>query len=119
MNLKAVNPYEQAVVDTGTPTELIELIGAKGEEIADAMLRLFNEFAPEFVPDQPRWPSPLRRFLMNLSHSRRELVSASQNLMNRIILDSRGSLQIVVVSIPDTDEIVAFPIHRARENGVR
>jgi len=39
-DLKAVNPHKIQVVDTRTPEELIELIKAKGNEIADALKAL-------------------------------------------------------------------------------
>jgi type I restriction enzyme M protein len=36
-DLKAVNPHRKAVVDTRTPTELLDLIEAKGREVAEAV----------------------------------------------------------------------------------
>jgi type I restriction enzyme M protein len=44
-DLKAVNPNRKAVVDTRTPSELLDLIEAKGREITEALTRLrsFNE----------------------------------------------------------------------------
>ena len=39
-DLKAVNPNRKAVADTRTPTELMDLIEAKGREIAAALGRL-------------------------------------------------------------------------------
>jgi type I restriction enzyme M protein len=36
-DLKAVNPHRIQVIDTRTPEELIELIKAKGNEIAEAL----------------------------------------------------------------------------------
>jgi type I restriction enzyme M protein len=39
-DLKAVNPHRRPVVDTRTPEELLDLIDAKGKEIADALVAL-------------------------------------------------------------------------------
>jgi type I restriction enzyme M protein len=39
-DLKAVNPHRKAVLDTRTPEELLDLIEAKGREIAEAIARL-------------------------------------------------------------------------------
>ena len=39
-DLKAVNPNRKAVVDTRTPNELMDLIEAKGQEVAAALNRL-------------------------------------------------------------------------------
>jgi type I restriction enzyme M protein len=39
-DLKAVNPHKKAVTDTRTPEELLDLIEAKGREIAEALARL-------------------------------------------------------------------------------
>ena len=36
-DLKAVNPHKKPVVDTRTPEDLLDLIQAKGREIADAL----------------------------------------------------------------------------------
>jgi type I restriction enzyme M protein len=36
-DLKAVNPHKKSVVDTRTPEELLDLIEAKGREIAEAL----------------------------------------------------------------------------------
>jgi hypothetical protein len=36
-DLKAVNPTRKAVVDTRTPAELLDLIEAKGKEVAEAL----------------------------------------------------------------------------------
>ena len=45
-DLKAVNPHKQPDVDTRTPEELMNIIEAKGQEIADALgtLRRVNTF---------------------------------------------------------------------------
>ncbi len=39
-DLKAVNPNKKPVVDTRTPEELLDLIEAKGREIAEALATL-------------------------------------------------------------------------------
>lgn len=39
-DLKAVNPYKKPVVDTRTPEELMEIIEAKGKEVAEALAAL-------------------------------------------------------------------------------
>jgi type I restriction enzyme M protein len=39
-DLKAVNPHRKAVLDTRTPEELLDLIEAKGHEIAEAIAQL-------------------------------------------------------------------------------
>jgi type I restriction enzyme M protein len=39
-DLKAVNPHRKADVDLRTPTELLDLVEAKGVEIAEALKRL-------------------------------------------------------------------------------
>lgn len=46
-DLKAVNPNKKPVVDTRTPGELIDIIEAKGREVAEALaaLRMNNEVA--------------------------------------------------------------------------
>jgi len=41
-DLKAVNPHRNPVVDTRTPEELMDIIEAKGKEIADALKALRN-----------------------------------------------------------------------------
>jgi type I restriction enzyme M protein len=41
-DLKAVNPNRKAAVDLRTPTELLDLIEAKGREVADAIVALRN-----------------------------------------------------------------------------
>lgn len=41
-DLKAVNPNRKASIDTRTPDELLDLIAAKGREIADALALLRN-----------------------------------------------------------------------------
>jgi type I restriction enzyme M protein len=47
-DLKAVNPHRQPVVDMRTPEELIGIIEAKGQEIAEALALLRNhDFATE------------------------------------------------------------------------
>lgn len=54
-DLKAVNPNRKPVVDTRTPTELLDLIAAKGEEISQSLAALrklsidstLAEFRPE------------------------------------------------------------------------
>lgn len=35
--LKAVNPHKKPVVDTRTPEELMDIIVAKGQEVAEAL----------------------------------------------------------------------------------
>ncbi|MEX2139716.1 MAG: N-6 DNA methylase [Pirellulales bacterium] len=44
-DLKAVNPHRKPVVDTRTPEELMDIIEAKGREIADALAALRMEKA--------------------------------------------------------------------------
>ena len=39
-DLKAVNPHRKADVDLRTPTELLDLVEAKGVEIAEALKKL-------------------------------------------------------------------------------
>jgi type I restriction enzyme M protein len=39
-DLKAVNPHKKSIVDTRTPEELMEIIAAKGKEVADALASL-------------------------------------------------------------------------------
>jgi type I restriction enzyme M protein len=39
-DLKAVNPHRKSVLDTRTPEELLDLIEAKGREIAEAIAQL-------------------------------------------------------------------------------
>jgi type I restriction enzyme M protein len=39
-DLKAVNPHRKAAVDTRTPTELLDLIEAKGREVAESLAAL-------------------------------------------------------------------------------
>ncbi|MBN2124969.1 MAG: hypothetical protein JW821_11790 [Deltaproteobacteria bacterium] len=39
-DLKAVNPNRKPVVDTRTPEELLDIIEAKGKEIAEALAAL-------------------------------------------------------------------------------
>ena len=39
-DLKAVNPHRKPVLDTRTPEELLDLIEAKGREIAEAIAQL-------------------------------------------------------------------------------
>lgn len=39
-DLKAVNPHQKAIIDTRTPQELLDLIEAKGREIAEAIALL-------------------------------------------------------------------------------
>jgi type I restriction enzyme M protein len=39
-DLEAVNPNRKAVVDTRTPAELLDLIEAKGKEVAEALAAL-------------------------------------------------------------------------------
>jgi type I restriction enzyme M protein len=41
-DLKAVNPHKRPLVDTHTPEELIDIIEAKGQEIAEALTLLRN-----------------------------------------------------------------------------
>ncbi len=41
-DLKAVNPNKRPAVDTRTPEELIEIISAKGKEVADALTELLE-----------------------------------------------------------------------------
>lgn len=41
-DLKAVNPHKKPVVDTRTPEELMEIIEAKGREVAEALAALRN-----------------------------------------------------------------------------
>ena len=36
-DLKAVNPHKKSVMDTRTPEELLDIIEAKGREIAEAI----------------------------------------------------------------------------------
>ncbi|MBN1675250.1 MAG: N-6 DNA methylase [Kiritimatiellae bacterium] len=45
-DLKAVNPNKKPVVDTRTPEELLDLIEAKGREIAEALAALRNSGRP-------------------------------------------------------------------------
>lgn len=39
-DLKAVNPHKKQVVDNRTPEELMDIIEAKGQEIAEALAAL-------------------------------------------------------------------------------
>jgi type I restriction enzyme M protein len=39
-DLKAVNPNRKTVVDSRTPAELLDLIEAKGKEVAEALAKL-------------------------------------------------------------------------------
>jgi type I restriction enzyme M protein len=41
-DLKAVNPHKRAVMDKRTPAELIEIVAAKGKEVADALAALLS-----------------------------------------------------------------------------
>ena len=44
-DLKSVNPHKKPVVDTRTPDELMEIIEAKGREVADALAVLRGSFS--------------------------------------------------------------------------
>ncbi len=46
-DLKAVNPHKKPVVDTRTPEELMDIIEAKGREIAEALATLRATMPPE------------------------------------------------------------------------
>jgi hypothetical protein len=48
-DLKAVNPHRKAEVDQRTPAELLDLIEAKGREVAEelAVLRGFSKYMAE------------------------------------------------------------------------
>jgi type I restriction enzyme M protein len=39
-DLKAINPNARSVEDTRTPEQLLDLIEAKGKEVADAVVKL-------------------------------------------------------------------------------
>jgi type I restriction enzyme M protein len=41
-DLKAVNPHKRPVMDKRTPAELIEIVAAKGKEVADALAALLS-----------------------------------------------------------------------------
>jgi hypothetical protein len=45
-DLKAVNPHKKPVLDTRTPEELMDIIEAKGREIAEALERLRTASKP-------------------------------------------------------------------------
>ena len=45
-DLKAVNPRKRPVVDTRTPEELMDIIEAKGREVADALSVLHSRTSP-------------------------------------------------------------------------
>ncbi|MBN1615472.1 MAG: hypothetical protein JW950_13490, partial [Deltaproteobacteria bacterium] len=44
-DLKAVNPHKKPVVDTRTPEELMDIIEAKGQEVAEALAALRSKAA--------------------------------------------------------------------------